>query len=103
MFYTGVMDRIPVRELNQQTSAVLARVQHGETLEVTVNGQAVAKLVPLEPSPLDNLIRQGRVIPVTDDNPFPLLHGEVDLSIDSTDVVSDLREERSRTTVLSLL
>src|SRR3954447_23882439 len=37
-FYIGGMGRIGVRELNQNTSQVLARVRHGETLEVTERG-----------------------------------------------------------------
>jgi prevent-host-death family protein len=94
LFYDGGVERIPVRELNQHTSAVLSRVQHGETLEVTVNGHAVALLVPVESSPLDNLIRQGRVVPATDHTPFPMPRGEIDTVTDSTTIVSDLREER---------
>ena len=88
------MDRIPIRELNQQTSAIVARAQHGETLEITSNGQAVARLVPVEPSPLDNLIKQGRVVPATDHSPIPLAQGPVDTTHDATEIVSELREER---------
>lgn len=43
--------RIPVRELRNQTSEVLRRVEAGETLEVTVNNRPVALLVPRHTRP----------------------------------------------------
>jgi prevent-host-death family protein len=89
------MERIPVRELNQHTSAVLARVAGGEIVEITVNGRPAARLVPVEqPDGLDDLVRRGRIIPATDTGPIPLPPGRPDLLIDSTDIVSDLRDER---------
>jgi len=39
--------RIPVRELRNNVSAVLRRVEAGESLLVTVDGRPVARLVPL--------------------------------------------------------
>lgn len=62
------MERIGVRELNQNTSQVLARVRQGETLEVTDRGRAVARLVPVGRglSLLDQLVAEGRATaPVT--------------------------------------
>lgn len=90
------MDSIPVRELNQHTSAVLARVASGETLEITVSGRPAARLVPIADaeSDLANLVRRGRLIAASDPTPLALPTGEPDLSIDSTEVISDLREER---------
>ncbi|MEU4193087.1 type II toxin-antitoxin system prevent-host-death family antitoxin [Kribbella sp. NPDC026611] len=90
------MDSIPVRELNQHTSAVLARVANGESLEITVSGRPAARLVPIDnnTSIRDELIRRGRLIPASNPGPLALPPGEPDLSIDSTDIVSDLREER---------
>ncbi len=40
-------DLISVRELRNQTSAVLRRVEAGERLRVTVDRRPVAELVPL--------------------------------------------------------
>jgi prevent-host-death family protein len=37
---------IPLRELRNETSAVLRRVEEGERLTVTVSGRPVAQLVP---------------------------------------------------------
>ncbi|MGH3645764.1 MAG: type II toxin-antitoxin system Phd/YefM family antitoxin [Micromonosporaceae bacterium] len=39
-------DRIPVRELRNNVSQVLRRVEAGESLEVTVNDRPVALLTP---------------------------------------------------------
>ncbi|MEV0794117.1 type II toxin-antitoxin system prevent-host-death family antitoxin [Kribbella sp. NPDC050459] len=90
------MDSIPVRELNQHTSAVLARVASGETLEITVSGRPAARIVPIDAaeSTVAELVRRGRLIPASDPTPFALPTGPTDVTIDSTDVVSDLREER---------
>ncbi|WP_165550169.1 hypothetical protein [Kribbella speibonae] len=40
------------------------------------------------------MIRRGRLIPASDPSPPAPPTGPADASIDSTDVVSDLREER---------
>ncbi len=96
MFYTRFMDSIPVRELNQHTSAVLARIAGGETLQITVSGRPAALLVPIDDNArgIDDLIRRGRLIPANDPIPPALPPGDPDLTIDSTEVISDLREER---------
>jgi prevent-host-death family protein len=61
------MERIPIRELNQQTSRVLARVRAGESPEITDHGEAVARLIPIRPgsSVLDRLVREGSATPPT--------------------------------------
>jgi prevent-host-death family protein len=41
-----VADTIPLRELRNQTSRVLRRVESGERITVTVDGRPVADLVP---------------------------------------------------------
>jgi prevent-host-death family protein len=41
------MADIPARELRNDVSAVLRRVERGERLRVTVSGRPVAELVPL--------------------------------------------------------
>jgi prevent-host-death family protein len=45
------MAEIPLRELRNNTSEVLRRVEDGEELEVTVNGRPVARLVPMQRRP----------------------------------------------------
>ena len=45
------MTDVPARELRNDVSAVLRRVEAGERLRVTVNGRPVAELVPLPKRP----------------------------------------------------
>jgi prevent-host-death family protein len=45
------MGDIASRELRNNTAGVLSRVQNGEDVVITVNGRAVARLVPLPSSP----------------------------------------------------
>lgn len=86
---------IPVRELNQHTSAVLKRVQSGEELLVSISGKVVARLTPIsqDEASLRALAARGDVILATDTSPFPMPPVLGDPTIDSTDVVSQLREE----------
>ncbi len=53
------MERIGVRELRRDASAVLRRVAAGETVEVTDRGRPVAVLLPTMPSGLARLEREG--------------------------------------------
>ena len=41
------MTRVASRELRNDTAGVLRRAAAGESIEITVNGEAVASLVPL--------------------------------------------------------
>jgi prevent-host-death family protein len=45
------MTRVGVRELRNEVSAILRRVEAGERLTVTVRGRDVAQLVPLDERP----------------------------------------------------
>jgi prevent-host-death family protein len=55
--------QVPVRELNQDTAGVLARVQRGEEIEVTSNGRPIALILPVRPHPLSGLVAAGLVHP----------------------------------------
>jgi len=57
--------RVVVRELRQNLSKYLRRVERGERLEVTEHGRPVAVLAPLgEPEgPLARLVAAGRIGP----------------------------------------
>ena len=59
------MDRVGIRELWQNLTVYLRRVEQGETLEVTDRGRPVAVLGPLgvASSVLDRHIQSGRVRP----------------------------------------
>jgi prevent-host-death family protein len=47
MFYSAVMQRIPVRELRNQASRVVRRARAGERLIITVDGIAAAEIGPV--------------------------------------------------------
>ncbi len=51
---------VGIRELRQQASAVLRRVVNGEAIYVTNHGNAIARIVPLRPGGLDQLVLDGR-------------------------------------------
>jgi prevent-host-death family protein len=53
------MDRVGVRELRRQASAILRRVTAGETFEVTDRGRPVAVLLQTMPGGLSRLEREG--------------------------------------------
>ncbi len=54
-------NRVGIRELRQQASAVLKRVVRGETIEVTDHGHPIARIVPLRRGVMDQLVLEGRV------------------------------------------
>ncbi len=62
MFYrvNTTSNRVGIRELRQQASAVLKRVVHGEAIEVTDHGHPIARIVPLRPGVMDQLVLDGR-------------------------------------------
>jgi prevent-host-death family protein len=53
------MERVGVRELRREASAILRRVAAGETMEVTDRGRPVAVLLRTMPSGLARLEREG--------------------------------------------
>ncbi|MFI9382579.1 type II toxin-antitoxin system Phd/YefM family antitoxin [Kutzneria sp. NPDC052558] len=87
------MERIPIRDLNQQTSAIVARAQRGETLAITSNGRVVAQLVPVEPVTLflDVLVSEGRAASPTVTGPIPL---PVPVGDPTVDVAAELAAAR---------
>lgn len=75
------MDRIGVRELRQNASEYLRRVETGEVIEVTSRGRLVARLVPARGRGLEQLEREGRISPshgsfLDMPPPLPLRRGE---------------------------
>lgn len=79
------MRRVGVRELRQNASAVLRRVEAGEVVEVTDRGRPVARIVPMhEASRLEQLLAEGRASGATGDvldiKPIPRTAGRPLLS-----------------------
>ena len=69
MCYMNAAEQIGVRELRQNASVYLRRVQAGETIEITERGVAIAILAPI-PRPmtkLDQLIAEGKATPAKGD------------------------------------
>lgn len=58
---------VGLRDLRHHTSEVLARVRHGETVDITEHGRLIARIVPAgdrEPTPaLARLVEDGRAEP----------------------------------------
>ncbi len=90
------MERVGVRELRQNASAVLRRVAAGEVVEVTDRGRAVARIVPMhEASRLEQLVAEGRASGATGDlldvKPVPRIAGKPSLSRILADMRADER------------
>ena len=67
--YMNELPSVSVRELRQNLSRYLRRVEAGETLEVVSRGRRVAQLAPLPDRAdiVDRLVADGRAIPASGD------------------------------------
>jgi len=76
---------VPVRELNQRTSAVLSEVARGAAVTITSGGRPVARLVPLtgDVQTLDRLVAAGRAVAATVTGPvgLPPLRGDQEVDV----------------------
>ncbi len=64
MCYMTESARAGVRELRQNASKLLERVEAGETIEITNHGRVVARLVPVDmayPRPFAVLVSEGLI------------------------------------------
>ena len=90
------MNKVGIRELRQNATAVLRRVAAGEVVEVTDRGRAVARIVPMhEASRLEQLLADGRASRATGDllvvRPMPRIAGKPPLSRVLADMRADER------------
>ncbi len=92
-FYTLVMSEVPVRMLNQETSSVLARVKHGEEIDITERGVIIARIIPAHPHPLGELIASGKFRPPTLEGSMPRPLGPVRTDVDAGALIRELRDE----------
>lgn len=85
------MSTIPHRELRNNSTEILRRVEAGEAFAITNHGKTVARLVPYTASPLDALRESGRLTRATavDLDDLPASRG-----LDSREILDDLRGER---------
>lgn len=77
------MIRIGVRDLKNGLSRALKQVADGETVEVTDHGRPVARIVSIQPTRVEQMIAEGKMILPEDDEdllalgpPPPLEPGE---------------------------
>jgi prevent-host-death family protein len=91
-------ERVGVRELRQNLSRWLRRVERGESFEVTERGTPVALLTPLpsEGGVMARLVAEGRIARVGKGNladlgpPPPRREGEISIS----EALQELREDK---------
>lgn len=86
------MGEVPVRELNQNTAGVLARVKGGEAIDITERGTVVARLVPAKPHPLAELVRSGKLRPASVTGPAPRPTGDVHTDHEAGALLSEMRD-----------
>lgn len=87
------MSEVPVRELNQDTAGVLARVKRGEPIDITERGTVVAHLVPAKKNALADLIGSGHLKPATLTGPAPRPSGPVRVDVEAGRVLRELRDQ----------
>lgn len=87
------MDQVPVRTLNQDTAGVLAKVENGETVEITSRGKPIARIIPITHGELDDLVAAGRVVPATIKGPFTMPTIKAPPGSDAGEQIRRLRDE----------
>jgi len=90
--YDRSMSEVASRDLRNDTAGVLKRVQDGEDVVITVNGKAVARLVPVQPARRRWLPRAELVRRLADAQADPGLRADLArLAGDTTDDLGDIR------------
>jgi prevent-host-death family protein len=87
------MSEVPVRELNQDTAGVLARVKRGEAIEVTERGVVIARLVPAGPHPLADLVAAGSLHLPTLSGRLPRPAGPVRTDGEAGELLREMRDD----------
>jgi len=87
------MSAVPVRELNQDTAGVLARVERGETIEITRHGKVIGRIVPATSAELDDLIAEGRLTPATVGGPWIVPPGPAHSGPEAGALIRKLRDD----------
>jgi prevent-host-death family protein len=87
------VEQIPVRTLNQDTAGVLARVEGGETVEITSRGRPIARIVPVAANTMADLVASGVVLPPTISGPIPMPTVPAEPGQEAGELISRLRDE----------
>lgn len=86
--------RIPIRELNHNTSTVLNKVINGSAITITRYGKAIVRILPVTngDSALDELVANGQAIAPSVTGPIAMLLDYGDQSIEIATYISQDRE-----------
>jgi prevent-host-death family protein len=87
------VEQIPIRALNQNTAEVLARVERGETVEITNRGRPIARIVPVVEDELADLVASGAIVPPTITAPFQMPSVPAEAGSEAGSLLSSLRDE----------
>lgn len=94
-YNSTVLHRVGVRELKDTLSAVLHRVQQGESVEVTDNGRPIVRMVPIRPTTMtERLVAEGTLVLAPDQDtewpdPEPTPDGQRPMS----EIVIEMRSD----------
>jgi len=82
-----------IRELRDALTIVIRRVESGERIEVTRDGNPVAVIAPYAPRGIDRLVAEGRA---TTGRPFEPRVPSLEWPLDrpTTEVIAEGREDR---------
>jgi prevent-host-death family protein len=86
------MSEVPVRELNQNTAGVLARVKRGEHIDITERGAVVARLVPAREDLRAEMLGARGLHPATLSGPAPRPSGPVHSDHEAGQLLRELRD-----------
>ncbi|MBO0875937.1 MAG: type II toxin-antitoxin system prevent-host-death family antitoxin [Pseudonocardia sp.] len=89
----AVVSEVPVRELNQNTAGVLARVKRGEQIDITERGAVIARLIPAQVNPLAELIASGKLRPATVGRPIHRPSGPVRTDHEAGELLREMRDD----------
>jgi antitoxin (DNA-binding transcriptional repressor) of toxin-antitoxin stability system len=90
------MARVTVREFSYNPSAMFARVESGESIEVTRHGKVIAALVPPprgESSWYADMVARGEIRPVERKSWDEMTHIDVPNDVDPLAVLLEMRED----------
>lgn len=93
------MTAVTVREFSYNPSAMFARVEKGETIEVTRHGKVIAELIPPRRtmSRYDELVALGEIVPgaggLTAGDWDKFTHIEVPDDVDPLAILLEMRED----------
>lgn len=91
-YYTVGVRNVPVRELNQNTAGVLARVKRGEQIDITERGVVIARIVPASETPLSEMVSSGKLHPATLSGPAPRPAGPVIRDDEAGQLLREMRD-----------